>query len=329
MKKTIALIYGGEGREHNISVLSAKNLLGMIDTEKHEVLSVYITEFGEWFIEEESQKIKTFPIFLGGKSGFILDGKIKECDLALPILHGEMGEDGVVAGLLKSAHIKAIGCPTLPSAVTSDKITAKFIAESLGIPTARWIFTDCESCDSALKKTEEKLSYPMFIKPSSLGSSIGISRVSGRNEFKEAYEKAALLCDRILIEEEIRVERELECAYLFQSGKHLYAVGEICLGGEFYDFERKYEKDTKTAAFSGDDSVTKQVKKYSDTLREAIGIRDISRFDFFLSEDGEIYFNEINALPGMTKTSLYPTLTEKMGFSRGEFINLLIEEALI
>ena len=329
MKKTIVLIYGGEGREHNISVLSAKNLLGMIDAERYEVLSVYITENGEWFIEEGTNKTPTFPVFLEGKSGFIIGGKIKECSLALPILHGEMGEDGVVAGLLKSAHIKAIGCPTLPCAVTSDKITAKFISESLGIPTARWIFADCESCESALKKAETKLSYPMFIKPSSLGSSIGISRVLGRNEFKEAYEKAALLCDRILVEEEIRIERELECAYLSQKDKHLYAVGEICLDGQFYDFERKYEKETKTSAFSGEASVTKRICEYSDKLREAIGIRGISRFDFFLSEDGKIYFNEINALPGMTKTSLYPTLTEKMGFSRGEFINLLIAEALI
>lgn len=329
MKKTIALIYGGEGREHNISVLSAKNLIGMIDRDTYDVLSVYITERGEWFIENGSRKTPTFPVFLEGKSGFILNGKIKECSLALPILHGELGEDGTIAGLLRSAHIKAVGCPTLPSAVTSDKITAKFIANSLDIPTARWVFTDCESYDSALKKAESTISYPMFIKPSSLGSSIGISRVRERNEFKEAYEKAALLCDRILIEEEIRMERELECAYLFANGKHLYAVGEIRLGGEFYDFEKKYEKETETSAFSGDASVGKRITEYSDKLREAIGIRGLSRFDFFLTEGGEIYFNEINALPGMTGTSLYPTLTEKMGLGKGEFINILISEALI
>lgn len=329
MKKTIALIYGGEGREHNISVLSAKNLLRMIDRDAYEVLSVYVTEGGEWFIENGSSKAPTFPIFLSGVCGFILNGKIKECDLALPILHGEMGEDGTIAGLLKAAHIKAIGCPTLPSAVTSDKITSKFIADALGIPTAKWIFTDCEPYDSAVKRAEAALSYPMFIKPSSLGSSIGISRAESPEEFKDAYEKAALLCDRILIEEEIRAERELECAYLFANGTHNYEIGEICLDGKFYDFERKYESDTKTAAFSGEATVRERITEYSDRLRETMGIRGLSRFDFFLTERGEIYFNEINSLPGMTKTSLYPILTEKMGFSEGEFINILISEALI
>lgn len=329
MKKTIALIYGGEGREHKISVLSAKNLISMINRDTYSVISVYIAETGEWFIENENGRVPTFPVLLGGEGGLLQNGKITKIDLALPILHGELGEDGVIAGALRAAHIKALGCPTLAGAVTSDKITAKFISEALGIPTARWVFADGEPSSDALRRAEEKLSYPMFIKPSSLGSSIGISRVKNREEFKEAYKLASALDGRILIEEEIRIERELECAYLSSGGRHHFEVGEICLDGEFYDFGKKYESDTKTSAFFGDASVRERVISYSEALRGAIGIRGLSRLDFFLAEDGEVYFNEINCLPGMTKTSLYPLLTEKMGFGKGEFINILISEALV
>jgi len=329
MKFTVAVIYGGEGHEHNISVLSAKNLISMIDRSAYDIIPVYITERGEWFIESEGEKISTFPAFLNGKGGFFKGGKILKVDLAVPILHGELGEDGVIAGALRAAHIKAVGCPTLAGALTSDKIASKLIAEAIGIPTAKWVFADCERCDGVIAKAEEKLSYPMFIKPSSLGSSIGISRVSDREEFCKAYKKAALLSERILIEEEIPFERELECAYLFSGEKHFFEIGEICLDGKFYDFERKYEKSTKTSHFSGALEIKEKVIAYSDALRAAIGIRGLSRLDFFLTESGEVYFNEINALPGMTKTSLYPLLTEKMGFSKGEFINNLIREALI
>ena len=329
MKFTVAVIYGGEGHEHNISVLSAKNLISMIDRRAYDVISVYITESGEWFIESKDGKIPTFPAFLNGRGGFLANGKILKTDLAVPLLHGELGEDGVIAGALRAAHIKAVGCPTLAGALTSDKIASKLIAEALGIPTAKWVFADCEDCDGVIAKAEAKLSYPMFIKPSSLGSSIGISRVSDREEFCKAYKRAIFLCERILIEEEIPFERELECAYLFSGKKHFFEIGEICLDGEFYDFERKYEKSTRTSHFSGLTEIKEKVIAYSDALREAIGIRGLSRLDFFLTANGDIYFNEINALPGMTKTSLYPLLTEKMGFARGEFINSLIREALI
>ena len=169
----------------------------------------------------------------------------------------------------------------------------------------------------------------MFIKPSSLGSSIGISRVSGRCEFESAYENARKLCQRILIEEAIAIHKELECAYLFSDNLHRYEVGEVCADGQFYDFEKKYEKDTKTLVFDGKTDIKEKIVAYSDSLREAIGIRALSRFDFFLAKNGEVYFNEINALPGMTKTSLYPILAEKMGFDEGEFINVLISEALL
>lgn len=328
MKNTVALIYGGEGMEHNISLVSAKNVSRFIDRDLCDVISVLITEDGEWTVEEEGRRIPTFPAFINGEGGLFINGRIKKIDLVLPILHGEMGEDGVIFGALRAAHIRTLGCPTLAGALSSDKISSKFIAEALGIPTARWVFTDCEPFEHAIEKAEKALHYPMFIKPSSLGSSIGISKVENRDEFRVAYEKARALCERILIEEDVRAECELECAYLCIGKNEYFEIGEVCLDGKFYDFERKYESDTKTAPFTGDHAITDRVIKYSDALRRALGIRQISRIDFFLTRRGEVLFNEINSMPGMTETSLYPTLAARMGYPDGSFINALISEAL-
>ena len=217
----------------------------------------------------------------------------------------------------------------LAGAVCSDKIVTKFICDALKIPTARWTFSSAENSDEVADNAEKMLGYPMFIKPASLGSSIGISKVFNREEFSEGYKKAHKLCPRILIEEAVSVKKELECAYLGADGKNYFKTGKILSGGEFYDFDKKYRIETKTEAFISDTATEKAITDMADKLRLAIGTRQISRFDFFLTEDDRILFNEINTFPGMTETSLYPSLTVEMGFSNGEFINRLISEALL
>lgn len=327
MKQTVALIHGGEGYEHDISLLGAENLSAMISREKYELLPVLIDKNGEWFIDRGHTSV--YPVLLDGKSGFISKNGIIPIDIAIPLLHGDRGEDGAVIGALKSAHIKFIGCDILASAVASDKISAKRISEALGIPTADWISsTDCD-CQDTVIRAEKTLSYPMFVKPSELGSSIGISRVSDRKELIEAYYTALRYSKRILIEKAVKVKKELECAYLGLGKRHLYQVGEVLCDGRFYDFEHKYTLCTKTGVTPQPIAIEKAVTDAADKLREAIGACSLARFDFFLTEEGEILFNEINTFPGMTKTSLYPSLTERMGLEKGEFINRLIAEALI
>ena len=329
MKRTVALIYGGEGFEHEISCIGAENISAMIDRAQYDVLHVLITVKGEWFIRSAEKNLPTFPIFMNGKSGLLLDGEIIGIDVALPLLHGDHGEDGEIMGALKAAHIKFVGCDVLAGAVYADKITTKLIADALNIPTAKWVFSTDEDPESVMQNAEETLGYPMFIKPAALGSSIGISKVSDRNEFNAAYKKAKAFCGRVLIEECVRIKRELECAYLGVGGKHLFKIGEILSDGHFYDFNKKYRTETETKAEITEKSAEACVIKLADRLRRAAGVRQISRFDFFLTEEGEILFNEINTFPGMTKTSLYPLLTVKMGFCDGEFINRLISETLI
>ena len=329
MKPTVALIYGGEGAEHDISLLSAENVCKFIDRSSYDILKVVIDRSGEWYIESEGGRTHAFPVFWNEKGGLFTQGKTFPVDVAVPLLHGDLGEDGIITGALRAAHIKFVGCETASGAVCSDKITTKLVAEALGIPTAKWTFSDSDDTSLAVKKAEENLSYPMFVKPVSLGSSIGISKVYFKDELREAYEAAHKLSKRVLIEEGISVKCELECAYLAFSGKEYFEVGSVFSNGEFYDFEKKYKTATKTDTNASNEAVKAKVIDAAKKLREAIGIRHISRFDFFFAEDGRVLFNEINTLPGMTKTSLYPALTQKMGLSEGEFINRLISEALL
>lgn len=329
MKFSIALIYGGEGREHEVSLVGRKNLSDMIDRERYEVTFVLISQEGEWFIEKEDEKTPAFPVFMGGESGLFANGKIIRIDVAIPLLHGDLGEDGIIVGALRAAHIKFVGCDVLAGAVCADKILTKLVSDALGLPSARWTCSSDENPLDAMAAAEKAFGYPMFIKPASLGSSIGISRVECKEDFTKAYKNAYALSRRVLIEEAVKVKSELECAYLFTEGKHYYRIGEILSDGKFYDFDRKYISHTETKTAFTKKELEAVVTDMADRLRKAIGIRQMARIDFFVTEKGEILFNEINTFPGMTKTSLYPLLTEEMGLARGEFINRLISEALL
>ena len=326
MKPTVALIQGGEGYEHDISLLGAKNLSAMICREKYELITVLIDKNGNWLTDDG--KTHVFPVLLEGKSGLLSSQGLIPIDVAIPLLHGDHGEDGAVIGALKSAHIRFIGCDLLPSALTADKISAKLIAQALGIPTADFVFSTDADRDAAVERADGRLTYPMFVKPSGLGSSIGISKAHDKAELIAAYENALRYSSRILIENAVDVKRELECAYLGVFGKHLYSVGEVLSDGAFYDFDKKYHTPTETTTEIKDYSLIKAITDAADRLRDAIGITGLARLDFFLSDDG-IVFNEINTFPGMTENSLYPALTVGMGLSCGEFINRLIEEALL
>ena len=329
MKKRVALIYGGEGAERDISKSSAENLYSKIDKNKYDVLSIEILENGNWkAVTEDGKYIDTYPVMLCGTSGFLLNGKIRQTDCAIPCLHGDFGEDGVVQGALTLAHIKYVGQDVYASAMTSDKAYSKLAAAHLKIPTADWIITDCEDFGKAKEKAEARLNYPMFIKPSRLGSSYGIAPVLSETDFEKAYRHARSFDKRILIEELVDFDYEVECA-LFDGGERkISAGGRVLSGGRFYDFDSKYNRalSPHTEAESGAfPEIEKRISSYTEALADFIGIRHISRFDFFVTHDKKIYFNEINAFPGMTATSLYPRLTEDMGFRPGEFINLIIE----
>jgi D-alanine-D-alanine ligase len=321
MKKTVALVYGGEGREREISCLSAENLLCLIDENLYSVIRVEIDSRGCWYIREEGETVPTFPIMLDGVSGFFSRGEIIPVDCAIPCLHGDFGEDGIVQGLFSAAHIKYIGQDVYASALTSDKAYTKAIADRLGIKTARWIATGERDSRRARRLAEGHLAYPMFLKPTRLGSSIGARAVLSAEEFGSAYREAREF-STVLIEERIDVKCEIECALFDDGVRKLNPRGRIFSEGRTYDFYEKYSKESTTSTgIAEDTALENKIVEASHRLADFIGLRDLSRIDFFLCSDGEIYFNEINTFPGMTKTSLYPRLAEEMGIS---FINKLI-----
>lgn len=333
MKKKVALIYGGEGVERDISKRSAKNLYSLIDKAKYDVLQIEISKNGNWkAVTEDEKYIDTYPIMIDGHSGFLLNGEIISVDCAIPCLHGDFGEDGAVQGALTLAHVKYVGQDVYASAMTADKAYAKLAASHLGIPTADWLVTDCDNVRGAISKAENKLSYPMFIKPARLGSSYGASPVRTRDDFADAYASARSFGKRVLIEELIDFDYEVECALLDFGERKISAGGRVLSGGKFYDFDSKYNSKTSpiTEAVSGrHPDIEKRISAYTELLSDFIGIKHLSRFDYFVTRDGRIFFNEINTFPGMTPTSLYPRLTEDMGLCRGEFINRIIESVSV
>ncbi len=343
MKKNVALIFGGEGKERHISEASAENLVSIINTDLYDLMLVGITEEGEWYlydgcsdkikdsgwVRDKSRLKKTYPVKLGECSGFLCDGEIIPIHCAIPCLHGDFGEDGIIQGALSAAHINYIGQDTYASAFTSDKSYTKLAAEYLKIPTAKWLLLTSSNVCLARAQCEASLHYPLFLKPTRMGSSYGAHPVYSKEEFDAAYADAYAYCGKVLAEELIPVKYELECAFLETDGILLAPYGKITTDTGFYGYDEKYEGKETAKAEACKDGVDDRIKNlaidYSNKLARFLGLRHLSRIDFFVTEDNRVYFNEINAFPGMTETSLYPTLTEMMGLQRGDFINLLVE----
>ena len=356
IKKTVALIFGGRGHEHTVSERGAEYLYSLIDHEAFTVIPTLITRDGEWRVQNATHRgtctdfgeliglltdkrssSAVAPIYTGGTSAFITsDGELLPIDVAFPLLHGDGGEDGTVQGALECARIPYAGCNTLTSAVSLDKAYTKAIAESYGIPTAKGItITDVtyqHSPDTVISSAERDIDYPMFVKAAGLGSSVGVYRAENRRELILACRDIiALGSHRILIEEAIDVASELECAVLLTQKHRIFSdLSEIRCDGGFYTYERKYSDGgaTVTAHAKVPQSIREQVREYTRILADALGTRHLSRFDFFLSSDKRIIFNEVNTLPGFTPTSMYAKLIENAGVPPRELVRELLDDAV-
>lgn len=327
-RKRIALIYGGAGREHSVSVDGAEFVRGIIDRERYEVLPVFIDTGGGFSLIYRGETVPTFPVRLGGESGFLLRGGVLRVDCAIPLLHGDFGEDGRVQGALDTAGIPFTCADTLTGAVASDKAFTRAVAESLDIPMARARVLKPRATDGEIFRAASELSLPVFIKPTRLGSSIGAGAVYGEGELIPTFRRAARFGCDVLIEELIEGKRELEIGVLAtRSGIRLSTVGEVICDG-FYDFEKKYRSDTLTLTRADiPEWVEEKIREYATALTGAICLRGTGRLDFFLSGD-RLIFNEINTLPGFTRDSLYPRLMREVGITEGELFTLLIEDAM-
>ena len=343
MQKNIALIFGGEGAERRISEISAANLITKIK-ENLNFITIGIAPSGDWLLFEgdlseiengewvrSDKATPVFPAIFNGESGFYtIDGRLIKADAAFPVLHGDFGEDGIVQGALKCAHIPYYGSSVLSSALTSDKALTKIIAEYLGIPTLPWFIPEIKTANDVRREAERRLGYPFFIKPRELGSSIGASPVYSKYEFKSAFDKAVeASCGKIMIESLADVKLELEAA-LFDNGKirFISKPGAVYSSGKFYSFSAKYENLGSPETSSDaklDRNVIRQTRSMARRISDFLRLGNISRIDFFLTQSDEIYFNEINSIPGMTKNSLYPEITEISGRFNVSFFEMLAD----
>ena len=347
MKKVIAVIFGGQSSEHEVSCMSVQNVASQIDTEKYEVLLIGITKEGHWIKCDSIDDIKS-GAWRNGTLGAVIspdatekavifsDGTKKKIDIAFPVLHGGYGEDGTIQGLFELAHIPYVGCGVLSSAVTMDKYYTKIIVQQIGtIRQADYVLvvsrklSDPEAVNEYVERIENKFDYPVFVKPSIGGSSCGVSRADDREQLIAGLNEAAKFDRKILVEEMI-VGREVECA-VFSTGTDVQAsrVGEILAAAEFYDYDAKYNNPQSQTNTDPDlpEETVEEIRRSAISIFKAVEGYSLSRVDFFVKEDGSVIFNEINTIPGFTAISMYPMLWEARGIAKKELVQKLIDLA--
>ena len=348
-KKVIAILFGGASSEHEISRLSASSIIKNISKEKYELILVGITKNGEWFLytgdianiangEWESDNTNKKPAFISPDSsirGLIICENQKysiiKIDAIIPALHGKNGEDGTIQGLLQLARIPFVGCDTFSSAACMDKITTNITLKYAGIKKAKFAFitknyfySNKEKCIEYIEKTLPF--FPLFVKPSNAGSSVGISKVYSQDDLIKSIETALLEDNRVLIEEGINGQ-EVECAVLGNDDPIASICGEIVPSNDFYDYEAKYISNNSKLYIPAhiDEEISNKIRKIALNAYKIIGCSGLARVDFFVEKNtNEIYLNEINTFPGFTNISMYPKLFEHTGISYSDLIDKLI-----
>ena len=345
-KQTVAVLFGGQSSEHEISCISAATVIENINRDRYDVILIGITEDGRWLLTESVEEIRSGAWKNGtvravvspdnGHHGVLLiDGGQITCrrvDVVFPVLHGLYGEDGTVQGIFELAGIPYVGCGVLASAVSMDKLYTKIIVDTLGIRQAGYVAVRKEELsrmDEVTARVEAALTYPVFIKPCNAGSSKGVSKAGNREELISGLLEAANHDRKILVEETI-IGREIECAVLGGTEVKATGVGEILAAADFYDFEAKYHNaESKTVLDPELPAETvEEIRRDAVAIFKAVDGFGLSRVDFFVTRDGgEVVFNEINTLPGFTAISMYPMLWENRGIAKPQLVEKLIQMA--
>ena len=328
----LGVIYGGISTEHDVSEMSAKSVIENLDKEKYEIHEIYINEYGKWFENNNGKKEEIYNLVW----------RLKDLDVVFPVLHGLGGEDGTIQGMLEMLKVPYVGCGVLASSVGMDKVYTKIIFEKAGIPEVPYIYIkknengyviineNFEEEEFNTEKITGKLKFPMFVKPSNSGSSIGVKKATNNGELKMAIENAAQYDNKILIEQGVDA-KEVECAIL--EGEEVIAstVGEIMSAEEFYSFDAKYNiPESKTIIPAKiEEQQIEEIRKLAVRAFKAIDGKGLARVDFFIEkETNKIYINEINTIPGFTKISMYPKLFEAVGISYSDLLDKLIQGAI-
>lgn len=334
-KLKLGVIFGGMSTENEVSIVSGKNILENLDKEKYDIFPIYIDKEGNWFEYEENKK-----------EILSINEYLKKLDVVFPVLHGKYGEDGTIQGLFELLKVPYVGCGVLSSSLGMDKIYTKIILKQAGIKQTRscyirkrgekFLYVSENFDEEELKlnkiceKIENKIKYPMFVKPSNSGSSIGINKAVNIEDLKKYIIEASKYDDKILVEEGIE-GRELECAVLGNDNVIAGSVGEIKPAEEFYTYNAKYNNSSSETIVPAEipEETKEKIRALSIKAFKAIDGKGLARVDFFLEgSTNEIYLNEINTLPGFTEISMYPKLMGAYGMTYKELLDDLIKLAI-
>lgn len=345
-KKNIALIFGGKSPEHEISVISARNIHKAIDSHRYNTILIGISQQGRWFLEEPADhQQKDFVIGRKGKPLFLMPGyeygqirllesgaELPNLDVVFPITHGPNGEDGTLQGLLSQLNLPFVGPDVLGSAVAMDKDFCKRLFMQAGIGCAPGlVLHKHEKAAIDYSAIVNELGNVLFIKPANMGSSIGVSKAVDEKGFFKAVEEAFQYDTKILVEKAV-AGRELECAVLGNERPQASGVGEIVMEKGFYDFEAKYlsadEAKLYIPARDVSDAALSKIRQTAIEAYRCLGLEGMTRVDIFLTPDEEVIVNEVNTLPGFTSISMYPQLWEASGIPYSELINRLLSLAI-
>jgi len=348
-KRKVAVIFGGASNEHDISLISAYNIIKSIPEDKYEVITIGITKTGRWLhYPGDVKNIQTgawetdpdcIPAVISPDpihKGIIIleeDGmSIHKIDAIFPVLHGKNGEDGTIQGLFTMARIPFVGCGVLSSAACMDKEYTHTLLDYNGVRTAKWRKIDRSELCRLEKQCEiilKDLSFPLFVKPANCGSSIGISKASNLEELDVAVKKAFSHDCKVIVEEFVK-GREIEVAVFGYDNVFASYAGEIQACNEFYDYDAKYVLDGSTLSIPAELEPMKmnEIRETAVKAYKIMGCKGLARVDFFVTEDGGVILNEINTLPGFTSISMYPKLMEDFGMCQPYLVDKLIEQAI-
>lgn len=350
-KRRVAVLFGGRSAEHEISCISARYVIDALDPERNDIVAIGVTKAGRWHLlagppalpaeagrmpevtDGTGERVE-LAVEAGTSELVAANGTRAKIDVVFPVLHGPMGEDGAVQGILELADVPYVGAGVLGSAVGMDKAVQKVLFSAAGLPVLPWDVVrepEWEEDPEGAGARAAALGYPVFVKPATLGSSIGISKVHAASELDAGMAEAFRYARKAVIEQGLENAREIECAVLGNDDPVASVCGEIApRGHEFYDYEAKYldvdGADLKVPAEIGG-TVAERIQRMAVTAFRAVECWGMARVDFFLEGD-RIWINEINTIPGFTSISMYPKLWQASGLAYPELIERLLDLAV-
>lgn len=317
-KLRVGVIYGGRSGEHEVSLMSAQSVMKALDRDKYTIVPIEIDRQGSW----QGNSIQADP-----------QGN-PDLDVVFPVLHGPYGEDGAMQGLLELANLPYVGAGVASSAVAMDKAFMRTLFMHAGLPLLPWEsflhYEWNEAAPQIRERLETRLGYPMFVKPANLGSSVGITKVKSFAELGYALDLAFSYDRKVVVERGLNDAREIECSVLGHNNPQASVAGQVVPAHEFYDYDAKYHNEKSRLIIPAplDAQQAELIRDYAVRAFRAVDCSGMGRVDFLLDQNGEIFLNEINTIPGFTQISMYPKLWEHSGLPYSQLLDRLIEIAL-